>query len=198
MPQSLQGQTQGHLGGAQAPSAGAAVAAQYRYRIGSVVSGWMSAEALKDAAMRGDLSPDGEVQQSGHAEWVVASHVRGLAFPAPTAESAPIAEPSGTHSGLLGNGNARQPRLGTFRDLLGLYVNADVEINLPDASEYSPAKLYAAAVDHFEVTLETGRSRVFLPYSRIQAVWVTETSSNTTLTFRESHRLTIEVQPTKR
>lgn len=190
MPQSMQGSSAGGTGVA-APSA-----IQYRYRVGSQVSGWMSADHLREAALRGDLAPTGEVQQSGHADWVPASHVRGLSFPTPeSAEPAPVpAEVA--HAGA--NGNARQPRFGTFRDLLGLYVNAEVEVNLPDSSEYSQAKLCAAGSDHFEVTLETGRSRVFLPYSRIQAVWVTETSTNSTLTFRESHRITIEVQPTKR
>ncbi|MBL9119472.1 MAG: hypothetical protein JNL80_06125 [Phycisphaerae bacterium] len=196
MPQSAQGQaaqsqTQGNAGGVQ-------TSIQYRFRVGNAVSGWMTAEQLKDAALRGDLLPEGEVQQSGHADWVVASHVRGLAFPAPVTEAAPVVETTGTHAGLIANGAARQPRFGTFRDLFGLYLNADIEVNLPDSSEYSPAKLCAAGVDHFEVSLESSRSRVFLPYSRIQAVWVTETSTNATLTYRDSHRLTIEVQPTKR
>jgi hypothetical protein len=169
---------------------------QYRYRVGATVSAWMTADQLRDSALRGDLTPEGEVQQSGHTEWVVATHVRGLTFPAP--EPVPGHTEGTTPSGIMSNGNARVPRFATFRDLLGLYVNADIEVNLPDASEYSPAKLYAAGTDHFEVTLEGGRSRVFLPYARIQAIWVTETSTNMTLTYREAHRITIELQPTKR
>jgi hypothetical protein len=126
--------------------------------------------------------------------------VRGLVFPVPPAmtDGSASVESPGNLSSVIANGASRQPRFGTFRDLLGLYVNADVEVNLPDAAEYSPAKLCAAGVDHFEVMLETGRSRVFLPYARIQAVWVTETSTNSTLTYRDSHRITIELQPTKR
>lgn len=186
MPHTMSGQT-----GSTPAGAAAQAVAQYRFRIGAKVSAWMSADQLKDAALHGELPPDSEVQQSGHAEWVVASNVRGLAFPTlVAAETAPVAEVAAQ----LANGaNLRQPRFSTFRDLLGLYANADVEVNIPDPAEFSPAKLCAAGSDHFEVILETGRSRVFLPYSRINAIWVTETSTNMTLTFRESHRITIEL-----
>jgi hypothetical protein len=154
----------------------------------------MNAEQLKDAAAHGELTPEGEVQQSGHTEWVLATHVRGLVFPQPVAEpaAAPVVETM-VHAASL-----RHPRFSTFRDLLVLYANADIEVNLPDSSEFSPAKLCAAGNDHFEIVLETGRSRVFLPYSRIDAIWATETSSSATLSYRESHRITVELRHTKR
>lgn len=181
-----------HTMSGQAGSPATATAAQYRFRVGAKVSGWMTAEQLKEAAAHGDLTAEGEVQQSGHAEWVLASHVRGLTFPAPVAAVETIPAQVAETVAYAG-ANARQPRFSTFRDLLGLYANADVEVNLPDGAEFSPAKLCVAGTDHFELMLETGRSRVFLPYSRINAIWVTETSTNATLTFRESHRITIEL-----
>lgn len=191
MPQSATGQsTTG-----QVPSGAPAVSVQYRYRVGARVSPWMTAEQLKDAAAHGELTPEGEVQQSGHTEWVLATHVRGLAFPQhapePAAAAPPVVETM-VHAATL-----RHPRFSTFRDLLVLYANADIEVNLPDASEFSPAKLCAAGTDHFEIVLETGRSRVFLPYSRIDAIWATETSTSATMTYRESHRITVELRHAK-
>lgn len=200
MPHTVSGQTASSIATsppAPPPAAmnppGGAVSVAYRFRVGAKISAWMSAEQLKDAALHGDLPPEGEVQASGHAEWVVATHVRGLVFPVPIPVEAAVAEPV-VHAT---NGNARSPRFSTFRDLLGLYANGDVEVNIPDPTEFSPAKLCAAGSDHFEITLEAGRSRVFLPYSRVYAIWVTETSTNSTLTYRESHRITIELSHIK-
>ena len=70
---------------------------QFRYRNGTDVSGWMSADHLKEAARRGALTPLGLVQQAGQVDWVPAAGVRGL-FPAetrktdePPVESPPVA-----------------------------------------------------------------------------------------------------------
>lgn len=165
-------------------------AVQYRFRTGSFVSTWMSADQLKEAALRGELLADSLIQQAGHAEWVPATNVRGLTFPPPTAEVVPAPMPD--PASILPK--SQHPRFGTLRDLLAAYLNADIEINLPDTAEFGPAHVCAVSNDHFEVTLETGRSRVFVPYARIRVIWVTETSTSAMLTYRESHRITVEME----
>jgi hypothetical protein len=174
--------------------------AQYRYRTGIHVSTWMTADQLKEAALRGDLSLDSEIQQVGHSEWVPATNVKGLVFP-PSQDA---------HIGLAGDaaatapapmpvpasgGKQPQPRFATIKDLLTAYLNADIEINLPEASEYSTAHLCFVGADHFEISLDGSRGRVFVPYSRIRLVWVAETHHSAALSYRESHKVSVELEP---
>lgn len=174
----------------------------------------MSADQLKEAALRAELTPESLIQQSGHADWVPATNVRGLTFPTaqqlaeaghlglapdtPSISAVPAAPAPTPAAGANSAGaSARQPRFATIRDLLGLYLNGEVEVNLPDSSEYSQAILVMVGNDHFEVTLDSGRGRVFVPYSRIRVIWVTETSSSATLAYREAHRISIELEAKK-
>ena len=173
---------------------------QYRFRTGAAVSPWVSADQLKEAALRGELLHDSEIQQSGHAEWVPASNVRGLTFPAPAPATAPATAATEAASvvaaadAAAAAANSRHPRFATIRDLLAAYVNSEIEINLPDSTEFSSAHLCMVGGDHFEVTLESNRSRVFVPYTRIRVVWGIETSNSATLNYRESHKLTVELE----
>ncbi|MDZ4753864.1 MAG: hypothetical protein SGJ11_05140 [Phycisphaerae bacterium] len=180
-----------------------AVAAQYRFRTDTVVSTWMTAEQLKEAALRGELTLHSHIQQVGHADWVAATNVRGLTFPevhgiaiaAEPPPPAPVAEP--VHNGVTASGpggSARHPKFATLREVLGAYLNADIEINVPDASEHGLARVVAIGHDHFELTLESDRNRVFIPYAQIRAIWSCETSSSATLTYREAHKLTVDVE----
>jgi hypothetical protein len=165
-------------------------APQYRYRSGTSVSPWMSADQLKEAALRGEVLPDSHIQQSGHAEWIPATNVRGLIFPSAQPAPEPIASEPIPTVGTAG----RHPRFVTLRDLLAAYVNAEIEINLPDSKEFGSAQLVMVGGDHFEITLESSRSRVFIPYGRIRAIWALETSSSATLNYRESHKLSVELE----
>lgn len=175
---------------------GAPTTPQYRFRTGSSVSPWMTADQLKEAALRGELLPDSQIQQSGHAEWIVATNVRGLTFPSAVADAAPpeapvAAAPPVQQSAAVAG---RHPRFATIRDLLAAYVNAEIEVNLPVSTEFTVAQLVMVGGDHFEITLESSRSRVFIPYGRIRAVWALETSSSATLNYRESHKLSVELE----
>jgi hypothetical protein len=152
----------------------------------------MTADQLKEAALRGELSPESHIQQAGHVDWVPANLVRGLTFPAP-ALAAEVEAPSLEAPAPASTAGGRHPRFATLKDLLANFVNAEIEINLPDPTEFAAAQLCMAGNDHFEVMMETGRSRVFLPYGRIRAIWATETSTSATLTYRDSHRLTVEL-----
>ncbi len=175
-----------------------ATTGQYRYRSGSTISTWMSAEQLKEAALRGELTPESHIQQVGHAEWIAALNVKGLTFPPAGAltlapEAAPvaaIAEPA-ANSAAATRGH---PRFMNLRDVLLAYLNADIEINVPNPREHGTARIVAVGTDHFELVLETERSRVFIPYAEIRAIWSCETSASSTLTYRESHRLTVDIQ----
>jgi hypothetical protein len=182
----------------QVASGQSAAVGQYRFRTGASVSTWMSAEQLKEAALRGELTPDSHIQQVGHAEWVPATNVRGLTFPAPSAiaiapdtpqtivEPTPATSPSAASS--------RHPRFANLRDVIAAYLHADIEINVPNYHEQSTARVVAVGADHFELVLESERSRVFIPYGQIRAIWSCETSASATLTYREAHKLTVELE----
>lgn len=205
-----------------ANSAPSATGAQYRFRTGMVVSPWMTADQLKEAALRGDLSVDSEIQQVGHTEWVIATNVKGLVFPQQQAADphihlaqeggaaavAQAAGGTGSQGGSHGQGHVAghtgghavhtkspmHPRFATVRDLLAAYLNADIEINLPETTDYSTAHVCMVGTDHFEVSLDGSRGRVFVPYSRIRLIWVTETSNSSTLSYREAHRVSVELE----
>lgn len=163
---------------------------QFRYRNGTDVSGWMSADQLKDAAKRGALTPIGLVQQAGQVDWVPASGIRGL-FPAEArkseetpAEAAPAPAAADTH------GHGRHLRFATLKEVLAAFLNSDVEI-LEDASSQS-RKLVAVGTDHFECVDESGRQREFIPYARIARLVTVEAVANgPALAYRDSHRLRV-------
>ncbi len=164
----------------------------------------MTADQLKEAALRGDLTAESLIQQAGHSEWVPATNVKGLTFPSVPSgtDSAHIgiapeaASPSAATAATAASAThaSRHPRFATIRDLLAAYLNADIEVNLPDSGEYSQAHLTMLGTDHFEISLDTGRGRVFVPFSRIRVIWVTEMSTNASLAYRESHRISVELE----
>lgn len=171
--------------------------AQYRYRTGIHVSTWMTADQLKEAALRGDLSVDSEIQQVGHSEWVPAANVKGLVFPSSqdahiglAGDAAPPPAPVP-----VGAAKAAHPRFATIKDLLTAYLNADIEINLPESTDYSTAHVCVVGADHFEISLDGSRGRVFVPYSRIRLVWVSEIHHSAALSYREAHKVSVELEP---
>jgi len=163
---------------------------QFRFRNGTDVSGWMSAEQLKDAAKRGTLTPLGLVQQSGQAEWVPASGIRGL-FPSEPkkTEEAP-SEPAAATVAAEAHGHGRHLRFATLKEVLAAFLNADIEI-LEDSASQS-RKLVAVGTDHFECVGESGREREFIPYLRIARLLALEAAaSGPALAYRDSHRLRV-------
>lgn len=165
---------------------------QFRYRLGADVSGWMSAEQLKEAARRGALTTIGLVQQAGQADWIPASGVRGL-FPAearkPEETSAePVAAPA-AHATEL-NAHGRHLRFATLKEVFAAFVNADVEI--VEASVARVRRLVAVGTDHFECLGESSREREFVPYASIARLVTVESAPNGhALAYRDSHRLRV-------
>lgn len=162
---------------------------QFRYRNGTEVSGWMTAEQLKEAARRGALTALGLVQQSGQADWVAAAGVRGL-FPAEAkrTDDAP-AEPA---AALVAEPNAhgRHLRFATLKEVLAAFLNADVEI--VDGSAASTRRLVAVGTDHFECLGESAREREFVPYASITRLLTVEHAANgPALAYRDTHRLRV-------
>ena len=161
---------------------------QFRYRNGTDVSGWMSADHLKEAARRGALTPLGLVQQAGQVDWVPAAGVRGL-FPAETrkADETPVESPPVAAEP---HGHGRHLRFPTLKEVLAAFLNADVEI-LEDAAS-QVRKLVAVGTDHFECVDESGRERAFIPYARIERLVTSETAANGAAhAYRDTHRLRI-------
>lgn len=164
---------------------------QYRFRNGAEVSGWMSAEQLKDAAKRGSLTPSGAVQQSGQAEWVPASGIRGL-FPSEPRKPEEVApEPPATAPvSADSHGHGRHLRFATLKEVLAAFLNAEVEILDDSASQVR--KLVAVGADHFECVGESAREREFIPYARIARLSAVEAAANgPALAYRDSHRLRV-------
>lgn len=163
---------------------------QFRFRNGAEVSGWMSADQLKEAARRGSLTPMGLVQQSGQADWVPASGIRGL-FPSEPkrTEEAP-AEAAPAPVGAETHGHGRHLRFATLKEVLAAFLNTEIEI-LEESSAQS-RKLAAVGTDHFECIDDSGREREFIPYARIARLITVEAASNgTALAYRDSHKLRV-------
>ena len=163
---------------------------QYRFRNGAEVSGWMSAEQLKDAAKRGALTPGGSVQQSGQAEWVPASGIRGL-FPSEPRKPEEVApEPPAAPVPAEVHGHGRHLRFATLKEVLAAFLNVDIEILEDSASQVR--KLVAVGTDHLECVGESAREREFIPYFRIARLSVVESAAGgPALAYRDSHRLRV-------
>jgi len=159
--------------------------ARYRFRIGEKVSPWMSAEALLAAALDGTLKPDSDVQPIGHDSWTPACDVKGLHFPEAVEEEEEAPErPKPEH----------HPRFKTLRDLLQNFLHSRISINLLSPTRFDDAELLLCCEDHFEVNLPKQSIRAFVPYRRIIAVATVELDSASG-TYRDSHQVTIEVEP---
>jgi len=157
--------------------------ARYRFRIKDQVSPWMSADALRRAALEGTLTPEGFIQPIGHDDWTPATEVKGLEFPEPVEEDEDDKPKLESH-----------PRFKTLRDLLQNFLHTPVQINLLSPTRFDEAELLLCCEDHFEINLPARKIRAFVPYRRIIAVASTETERSSD-TYRESHRVTIEVEP---
>jgi hypothetical protein len=158
--------------------------ARYRFRIKEDVSLWMTADALRSAAMTGVLTADGFIQPIGHDDWTLASEVKGLEFPLP---AEPGEEQAHTHT-------ESHPRFKTLRDLLQNFLHTPVQINLLSPTRFDKAELLLCCEDHFEINVPDRDIRAFVPYRRIIAVASTETNHSSD-NYRESHSVTIEVEP---
>ncbi len=158
--------------------------ARYRFRVGDTVSPWMSADALRAAALDGTLTEDGDVQPIGHDTWTKAAEVKSLTFLQPEPEEEEPGRPRPEH----------HPRFKTLRDLLQNFLHSRVRINLLSPTRFDEAELLLCCEDHFEVNLPLRRIRAFLPYRRIIAVASTEKEGDSD-TYRDSHDVTIEVEP---
>lgn len=165
---------------------------QFRFRNGADVSGWMSAEQLREAARRGTLTPLGLVQQAGQADWLPASAVRGL-FPAePKRIDERPAEPPTAPAAAESHGHGRHLRFATLKEVLAAFLNADIEI-LEDSSTQIRT-LVAVGTDHFECLDESARQREFVPYGRIARLLTVEAAANgPALAYRDSHRLRVAI-----
>lgn len=163
-----------------------------RYRMGTRTSKWMTVDELKDAAASGRLDPLAEIQSAGQNDWIPASDVRGLDFPTPEPEAEEVeAKPERTSSR---RHEDTHPRFKTMRDLLNTFLHMPVSINLIDPEVFEDAELCLACEDHFEINLPMRKMRAFLPYSRIKMVATLETEQDGGSTYRDTHRVTIEVE----
>lgn len=166
------------------------VSPQFRFRNGADVSGWMSAEQLKEAARRGTLTPLGLVQQAGQADWLPAAGVRGLFPTEPKRTEEKPAEPAPAAAAAETHGHGRHLRFATLKEVLAAFLNADFEI-LEDSSTQTRT-LVAVGTDHFECVDESTRQREFVPYARIARLFTVEAPANgTALAYRDSHRLRV-------
>ena len=149
----------------------------------------MTAAELKDAASSGRLESQSEIQSAGQNDWIPATEVKGLEFPSvepdeTMAQRVPQRHQEDTH-----------PRFKTMRDLLTNFLHSPVAINLVDPTTFEDAELCLVCEDHFEINLPARRVRAFLPYSRIKMIATLETEDDGGANYRDTHRVTIEVEP---
>ena len=157
----------------------------------------MTAEELKDAAASGRLEQTAEIQSAGQNDWIPATEVRGLVFPELEPEPDPEEEKSDSKRSSQRHHDDTHPRFKTMRDLLSTFLHSPVAINLVDPTVFEDAELCLACEDHFEISLPARRVRAFLPYSRIKMIATLETDEEGASTYRDTHRVTIEVEPCK-
>lgn len=154
---------------------------RFRFKHEGEVSPWMTGDQLKQAAMLGQVPPESLVQPAGRSEWVPATTVRGLEFPAPKeAENVEL-----------------HPHFNTLKDLLGRFVHSSVQINLIDEHHFDEAELLMCSEDHFEVSLPRRKMQAFVPYNRIKAIATVETEPEPDSDgkhFRDTHNVRIEVE----
>lgn len=162
-------------------NAGTAVVAQYRFRGARGVSGWMSAEQLREAAKRGEVQPDDGIQAAGRADWVSASTVKGLEFTqSEPATEAIAATPTGHHV-----------KFATIKELLGAFLHGEVEIRT--GRDVATMHLAAVGIDHFETIDEETRRRLFVPFARVRRIVAEESAQGAALNYRGAHRLSIAI-----
>jgi len=155
--------------------------ARYRIRHDGQTSPWMTAEQLKQATLLGQVPPEAMVQPSGRSEWIQASTIKGLEFPAPLESQTPP-EPTDHH-----------PRFKTMRELLVNFLHCPISINLRQADHFDEAELLLCCEDHFEVNLPRLKTRAFVPYARIKAIASVELDEQGNQ-YRDTHKVRIEVE----
>ncbi len=155
--------------------------ARYRIRHDGQTSPWMTAEQLKQATLLGQVPPEAMVQPSGRSEWIQASTIKGLEFPAPPESQTPP-EPTDHH-----------PRFKTMRELLANFLHCPISINLRQADHFDEAELLLCCEDHFEVNLPRLKTRAFVPYARIKAIASVELDEQGNQ-YRDTHKVRIEVE----
>ncbi len=155
--------------------------ARYRIRHDGQTSPWMTADQLKQATLLGQVPPEAMVQPSGRSEWIQASAIKGLEFPAPP----PPKEPPESVD--------HHPRFKTLRELLANFLHCPISINLRQADHFDEAELLLCCEDHFEVNLPRLNTRAFVPYARIKAIASIELEEGGNK-YRDTHKVRIEVE----
>jgi hypothetical protein len=162
-------------------NAGMTVTAQYRFRGAAGISGWMTAEQLREAAKRGELQADDDIQAAGRADWVAASTVKGLEFPQVEVESEPASAASTGH----------HVKFATIKEVLGAFLHGEVEIRT--GRDAATMRLAAVGVDHFETIDEESKRRLFVPFARIRRIVSEESAQSAALNYRSAHRIAVSI-----
>lgn len=155
---------------------------RYRYRSEGEVSPWMTGIELQDAARSGSFQSTCEIQMSGHAEWKIASEIRGLSFTPVEIEAMEIEQSVEEED--------RLTRFGTIRELMAAFTRQDVDLNLESDDDFNRFNLCAISTDHFEVINSAGGDRTFIPLHRVRSIVAIDTGKNGT-SYRDNHLLRI-------
>ena len=156
---------------------------RYRYRSQGNVSPWMTGSELQEAARDGSFEPDCEVQMSGHAEWKVASEIRGLSFRPVEIEAEEEPTPPPPEEDRL-------TRFNTIRELLAAFTRQEIELNMAAVDRFERFNLCAIASDHFEVLGEDGTTRTFIPLHQVRSIVARETGKSGS-NYRDNHSLKV-------
>ncbi len=154
---------------------------RYRYRSQSGVSPWMTGSELQEAARNGNFEATCEVQMAGHAEWKMASEIRGLSF-TPVEIDAPEEEPHMEED--------RLTRFNTIRELLAAFSRQEIELNRESCDRFDRCQLCAISSDHFEVIGEDGVTRTFIPLHQVRSIVAQETGKSGS-NYRDNHLLRV-------
>jgi hypothetical protein len=167
---------------------GTSTEARYRYRFEGTTSNWISGDELQEAAQAGVFDETAEIQMSGHADWRLASSIRGLTF---TSESEEVIEEALDDSSTPETED-RLTRFGTLRELMAAFVREEIELDHEKTGEYLRVNLCAISSDHFEIIDEDGLERTFIPLHRVRSIIAIDTGKNGT-NYKENHLLRISL-----
>jgi hypothetical protein len=155
---------------------------RYRYRSEGDVSSWMTGNELQDAARNGRFQSTCEIQMAGHAEWKMASEIRGLSF-------TPV-EIDATEPEQADEDEDRLTRFNTIRELMAAFTRQDIDLNLKTNDRFDRFNLCAISTDHFEVISDTGGERTFIPLHQVRSIVALDTGK-TGSNYRDNHLLRI-------
>ncbi len=149
----------------------ALVGVKYRFKNGDEVSGWLAADALKEAARSKIVTEETFIQQAGRDDWIAASSIPGLLIVAQTpvqtvAQEAPNETPRHDHKP-----QTRPPE--SIHHLLHRALHTTIQVSAHggehQGDQYLLGNLLALTIEGMMIEFLEFSAIVYIPISRIRS-----------------------------